>query len=51
MSAGAADSPKPQIAARAAPSRPVDMLQVFALAAKKCRFHAPRGQDANLRVA
>ena len=45
------DSPKPQMRANAAPSRPVDMLQVSVLTAKKCRFHAPRGQDANQRVA
>jgi hypothetical protein len=28
-----------------------EMLQVFVLKAKKCRFHAPRGHDATQRVA
>ncbi|MDX3928376.1 MAG: hypothetical protein QHC90_21550 [Shinella sp.] len=27
------------------------LLQLSFNAAKKCRFHAPRGNDANLRVA
>lgn len=45
------DSPKPQMRADAEPSRHAQMLQVSVLTAKKCRFHAPRGQDANQRVA
>ena len=48
---GMGDSPNPQMRVHAAPSSPVDMLQVSVLTAKKCRFHAPRGQDANTRVA
>ena len=48
---GMGDSPNPQMRVHAAPSSPVDMLQVSVLTAKKCRFHAPRGQDANKRVA
>ena len=48
---GACDSPKPQMRVDAAPSGHVDMLQVSVLTAKKCRFHAPRGQDADQRVA
>jgi hypothetical protein len=48
---GRCDSPKPTMRAHAALPDRVDMLQVSVLAAKKCRFHAPRGQDANMRVA
>lgn len=48
---GMGDSPNPQMRLHAAPSGPVDMLQVSVFAAKKCRFHAPCGRDANSRDA
>lgn len=47
----AGDSPKPQMRVHAVRPDCADRLQVSVLTAKKCRFHAPRGQDAKQRVA